>query len=87
MKEISFNMEDGPRGSQCLELEDHDCENDHLPVDHEHVQDLLLQLDPYKSMGPEGFHPRILKGLADVIVKPLLMIFEYSWESREVPAD
>ncbi|KAJ7426167.1 hypothetical protein WISP_18103 [Willisornis vidua] len=32
-------------------------------------------------------HPRILKELADVIIKPLSMIFEQSWESREVPAD
>ncbi|KAJ7406966.1 hypothetical protein WISP_129705 [Willisornis vidua] len=37
--------------------------------------------------GPDGSHPRILKLLADVIAKSLLMIFEQSWESREVPAD
>ncbi|KAJ7408787.1 hypothetical protein BTVI_58546 [Pitangus sulphuratus] len=55
--------------------------------DPETVQDLLLQLDPYKSMGPDGIHTRILKELADVIIKPLSMIFEWSWESREVPAD
>ncbi|KAJ7409541.1 hypothetical protein WISP_113883 [Willisornis vidua] len=30
---------------------------------------------------------RILKELADVITKPLLMIFEQSWEYREVQAD
>lgn len=29
----AFNTDDGPRGSQCLELEAQDCENDHLPVD------------------------------------------------------
>ncbi|KAJ7404466.1 RNA-directed DNA polymerase from mobile element jockey [Willisornis vidua] len=34
----------------------------------------------------DGIHPRILKELADVIAKPLL-IFEWSWESRDVPAD
>lgn len=28
-----FSIDDGPRGSQCLELEDQDCENDQLPVD------------------------------------------------------
>ncbi|KAJ7400326.1 hypothetical protein BTVI_106395 [Pitangus sulphuratus] len=80
-------MDDGPRGSQCPELQDHDCENDHLPGNSEIVRDLLLQLDPYKSMGPDGIHPRILKELADVITKPLSMIFEWSRESREVPAD
>lgn len=48
---------------------------------------LLLQLDPYKSMGPDGIYLRILKELADIITKPLLIIFERSWESREVPPD
>ncbi|RMC15215.1 hypothetical protein DUI87_07399 [Hirundo rustica rustica] len=38
-------------------------------------------------MGPQGIHPRILKELADVIAKPLLMIFVWSWESGEVPTD
>ncbi|KAJ7401306.1 RNA-directed DNA polymerase from mobile element jockey [Pitangus sulphuratus] len=80
-------MGDRPRGSQCPELHDHYCENDQLPVSPEMVQDLLLQLDPCKSMGPGGIHPRILKEQADAIAKPLLMIFERSWESREVPAD
>ncbi|KAJ7415509.1 hypothetical protein BTVI_37854 [Pitangus sulphuratus] len=78
-----FNTDDGPRVSQCSELEDHDCKND--PVNPEIVQDLLLQLDPYKSMGPDG--SRILTELPDVIAKPVLMIFEWSWESREVLAD
>ncbi|KAJ7404740.1 hypothetical protein WISP_143620 [Willisornis vidua] len=35
------------------------------------VRDLLLQLDPYKSMELNGIHPRILKELADVITKRL----------------
>ncbi|KAJ7426168.1 hypothetical protein WISP_18107 [Willisornis vidua] len=69
------------------ELEDHDCKNDQLLVDPDIVQDLLLQLYPCQSMGPDGIHPRILKELADVIVKSLSMISELSWESREVPAD
>ncbi|KAJ7399383.1 hypothetical protein BTVI_115488 [Pitangus sulphuratus] len=33
----AFNTDDGPRGSQCPELEDHDCKNDQLPVDLEIV--------------------------------------------------
>ncbi|KAJ7419094.1 hypothetical protein BTVI_26745 [Pitangus sulphuratus] len=47
-----FSMDDGRRGSQFPDLEDHDCENDQLPVDSEIVWDLLLQLEPYKCMGP-----------------------------------
>ncbi|KAJ7404352.1 hypothetical protein BTVI_72513 [Pitangus sulphuratus] len=38
-------------------------------------------------MGPDGINPRILKELADVIAKPLSMIFEQCWEYRVVPAD
>ncbi|TRZ22778.1 hypothetical protein HGM15179_004294 [Zosterops borbonicus] len=52
--------DEGQRGSQNPEVVDHDCENDHLSVDSEIVQDLLPQLDPYKSMGPDGINPRSL---------------------------
>ncbi|KAJ7417645.1 hypothetical protein BTVI_31938 [Pitangus sulphuratus] len=82
-----FNSDDGPRGYQCPQLEDHDCENDQLTVNPEIVQDLLVQLDPYKSMRPGRTYPRILEELADVISKLLSMIFEWSWESRKVSAD
>lgn len=82
-----FHMDDGPRESQCPELENHNSENDQLPVDSGIVWDLLLQLDPYKSMGPDRIYPRILKEMADVIIKPLSMFFEWSWQSGEVPAD
>ncbi|KAJ7419742.1 hypothetical protein WISP_52371 [Willisornis vidua] len=50
-------------------------------------ENLLLQLDPYKSMGPDEIHPRILKELPHVITKSLSMVFEWSWESREIPVD
>ncbi|KAJ7414956.1 RNA-directed DNA polymerase from mobile element jockey [Willisornis vidua] len=80
-------MDDGPRGSHFPELEDHNCKNYQLSVGPEIVQDLLLQLDPYKSMGPDEIATKILKDLADVIAKPLLMVFEQSWESGEVSAD
>ncbi|KAJ7403346.1 hypothetical protein BTVI_77768 [Pitangus sulphuratus] len=66
-----FNADDGPRGSQYPQLEDHDCKNDELPVNPEIVRNLLLLLDPYKFIGPGGIHPRIFKELADVITKPL----------------
>ncbi|KFO14364.1 RNA-directed DNA polymerase from mobile element jockey, partial [Balearica regulorum gibbericeps] len=53
----------------------------------EFVQDLLLHLDAYKSMGPNGIHPRVLRELADVVARPLSIIFQWSWESGEVPVD
>lgn len=48
------NTDDGLKGSQCPELENCGCENEKLPVDPELLQDLLFQLDPSKSMGPDG---------------------------------
>lgn len=45
---------------------------------------MLLQLDAHK---PDGIHPRVLKDLADVIVGPLSIIFQWSWESGEVPVN
>ncbi|NXL24651.1 RTXE polymerase, partial [Setophaga kirtlandii] len=82
-----FNTDAGPRGSQCPEMKNHDYENYQLPVDPELMQNLLLQLNPYKSMGPVWIHLRILSELADVIVKSVSMPFEPCWASGEVPAD
>jgi len=53
-----------------------DCERDHLS-----------NLDAHKSMGPDGMHPRVLRGLADVIAEPLSTIFERSCRTGEVPED
>ncbi|RMC14322.1 hypothetical protein DUI87_09416 [Hirundo rustica rustica] len=57
-------------------------ENVQLAADPEVVWDPAGSLQTY---GPDGIHPKIFKNLADVITKDPL-IFEQSWESREVPA-
>ena len=51
------------------------------------VSDLLHHLNTHKSMGPDGIHPRVLRELAEVLSKPLSIIYQQSWLTGEVPVD
>ena len=53
----------------------------------EMVSDLLCHVDTHKSMVLDGIHPRVLKELADVLTKPLSIICQQSWLTKEVPVD
>ncbi|KFV57362.1 hypothetical protein N341_07264, partial [Tyto alba] len=56
-------------------------------IQQEMVSDLLHHLHMHKSMGPDGIHPKVLRDLAEVLTKPLSIIFHQSWLTREVPVD
>ncbi|GAB0188961.1 mitochondrial enolase superfamily member 1 [Grus japonensis] len=53
------------------------------------VSDLLHHSDTHKSMGqdPDWIHPRVLRDLAEVLTKPLSIIYQQSWLTEEVPVD
>ncbi|KAK4818050.1 hypothetical protein QYF61_004577 [Mycteria americana] len=70
------------------ESEDRDRDQTGAPIiQGEMVSDLLHHLDTHKSMGPDEIHPRVLKELADVLTKPLSIIYQQSWLTGEVPVD
>ncbi|KFM04169.1 hypothetical protein AS27_10741, partial [Aptenodytes forsteri] len=56
-------------------------------IQEEAVNDLLRHLDTHKSVGPDGTHPRVLRELAEVLAKPLSIIYQQSWLTGEVPDD
>ncbi|RMB92866.1 hypothetical protein DUI87_30760 [Hirundo rustica rustica] len=62
-------------------------QNGPLVIQEEAVRELLGHLDIYKSMGPDGIHPRVIRELADELVKPLSIIYQESWLTGEVPGD
>ncbi|KAK4815508.1 hypothetical protein QYF61_003066 [Mycteria americana] len=75
-------------GTQPLKLEDRDGDQNGAPIiQGEMVSDLLHHLDTHKSMGPDEIHPRVLKELAEVLTKPLSVIYQQPWLTGEVPVD
>ncbi|PKU34760.1 rna-directed dna polymerase from mobile element jockey-like [Limosa lapponica baueri] len=49
------------------------------------VRDLLQHIDTHESTGPNGVHLRILRKLAEVLTKPLSIVYQQSWLIGQVP--
>ena len=80
-----FSAKAGPQESQAPEVREEVYRKDDLPLVKEDCErDHLSNLDAHKSVGPDGMHPRVLRGLADVIAEPLSTIFERPWRTGEV---
>ncbi|KAK4807164.1 hypothetical protein QYF61_024284 [Mycteria americana] len=74
--------------SKPPELEDRDREQNEAPImQGEMVSNLLHHLDTHRSMGLDGIHPRVLRELAEVLTKPLSILYQQSWLTGEVPVD
>jgi hypothetical protein len=54
-------------------------------ITEEDVLKELRNLDPNKSMGPDGLHPRVLKEVAPALSKPLQLIFQHSVNNGSLP--
>ena len=56
-------------------------------ISKEDVRRTLLALNPDKSPGPDGIHPRILKECASALDCPLCLLFQKSTEEGRIPED
>jgi len=49
------------------------------------IRDHLDNINVYKSMGPNGMHPCVLRELAEETAEALPITFDRSWRMGEVP--
>ena len=56
-----------------------------LNISSDEVLKKLMKMNPSKSPGPDGVHPRVLKETAECIVEPLTTIFNKSLHEGKVP--
>lgn len=64
------------------------CSKEDLSLVEEHqVRGHLNKLVVHKSMGPNRLRPNVQWELAFIIMCPLFLIFEWSWQLAEAPED
>ncbi len=70
-----------------LHTRNYDTPLSDVNIDKKDVTIRLSKIDPNKSPGPDGQHPRVYKELANVIDQPLCQIFRKSLQQGIVPSD
>ncbi|RMC06934.1 hypothetical protein DUI87_16385 [Hirundo rustica rustica] len=76
--ELVEGLEHKPDEEQLREL------GSQMPLGHILAE---TRINVHKSMGPDGIHPRVMRELADEVVKLLSIIYQQSWLTGEVPDD
>ena len=56
-----------------------------IKIEESEVRKLLLGINPNKSPGPDGLHPKALKELTNVLTEPLAIICNVSKDTGIVP--
>ena len=75
--------EDGP--TPHLASGDIKVATPHIEITEAMVKKKLDGLNPNKSAGPDGLHPRVLRELSEVISKPLTTIMHKSLTEEQLP--
>ena len=77
------NYEDTPTLQSIYD----DTPLDDITLTEEIIKNKLLKLNPNKSPGPDGWHPRVFKEIAEALTPPLLILLRKSLDEWSLPDD
>ena len=71
--------------SELPEIPTPPCSLEDIDITIDDVYELLTKVNPTKSAGDDGIHPRVLKECASELATPIYMIFKQSLKDGSVP--
>ena len=77
------NHDDTP----ILQSTPNDTPPDDITLTEDIIKNKLIKLNPNKSPGPDGWHPRVLKEVAETLTPPLLILLHKSPDEGSLPDD